>query len=71
MHLVQAKRQPTMAPHEAEEDREAFKAAVEVTIDGVQELPVPIKPFANDVPRVRTDRVIKPTGMPPADWSLA
>ena len=64
-------KQAFIAPHEAEQAREDFKSAVVVIIDGVQELPVPIKPFANDVPRVRTDRVIKPTGMPPEHWGLA
>ncbi|MDM0041844.1 hypothetical protein QTI05_22580 [Variovorax sp. J22R193] len=64
-------RQPTQAPHEAQAEREAFQAGVEVTIDGVQEFPAPIKPFNNDVPRVRTDKVVQPTGMPPADWSIA
>ena len=64
-------KQAFIAPHEAEQAREDFMSGVEVTIDGVQELPVPIKPFANDVPRVRTDRVIKPTGMPPEHWGLA
>jgi hypothetical protein len=27
--------------------------------------------FSNDVPHVKGERVIKPTGMPPADWSLS
>jgi hypothetical protein len=27
--------------------------------------------FCNEVPHVRGERVIKPSGMPPADWSLA
>lgn len=70
MHLVKTPRQSSLAPHEAEEDREAFKAGVEVIVDGVQEVPEPFKPFANDVPRVRTDRVVKPTGMPPAEWAV-
>lgn len=26
--------------------------------------------FCNDVPRVRNELVIKPTGLPPAEWSL-
>lgn len=27
--------------------------------------------FSNDVPHVRGERVVKPSGMPPSDWSLA
>jgi hypothetical protein len=27
--------------------------------------------FSNDVPHVRGERVIKPSGLPPSDWSLA
>jgi hypothetical protein len=27
--------------------------------------------FSNDVPHVKGERVIKPTGLPPSDWSLA
>ncbi len=26
--------------------------------------------FSNDVPHVKGERVIKPSGMPPSDWSL-
>ena len=27
--------------------------------------------FSNDVPRVMGEKVVKPTGLPPSDWSLA
>ena len=27
--------------------------------------------FSNDVPHVMGERVLKPTGMPPAEWELA
>jgi len=27
--------------------------------------------FCNEVPHVRGERVVKPTGLPPSDWSLA
>jgi hypothetical protein len=27
--------------------------------------------FSNDVPHVKGERVVKPTGLPPSDWSLA
>lgn len=27
--------------------------------------------FCNDVPHVRGERVIKPTGLPPAEWTLS
>ena len=26
--------------------------------------------FCNEVPHVRGERVIKPTGLPPSDWSI-
>lgn len=27
--------------------------------------------FSNDVPHVMGERVVKPSGMPPSDWSIA
>ena len=27
--------------------------------------------FSNEVPHVKGERVLKPTGMPPKEWSLA
>ena len=27
--------------------------------------------FSNEVPRVMGEKVVKPSGMPPAEWSLA
>lgn len=32
--------------------------------------PSALRTFANEYGRVRTDRVIQPTGMPPAEWAL-
>jgi hypothetical protein len=27
--------------------------------------------FSNDVPHVKGERVIKPSGLPPSDWSIS
>ena len=32
--------------------------------------PSALRTFTHEYGRVRTDRVIQPTGMPPADWEL-
>lgn len=60
-------RKPSLTPHELHLERIDFLAQVEVLVDGVKEIPL----FANDVPHVRTDKVVKPTGMPPAEWALS
>ena len=49
----------TLDPHELDQEREDFLDGVEVT-----EL------FNNDVPSVMGEKVVKPTGMPPAEWGL-
>lgn len=65
IHYLEAKPQP-LAPHELDQQRKDFLNNVDVTIDGVKEIPA----FNNDVPHVRNERVIKPTGMPPDHWRL-
>lgn len=59
-------RKPSLTPSELHKERDDFLAQVDVLVDGVKEIPL----FANDVPHVRTDKVVKPNGMPPAEWAL-
>lgn len=53
------KKPKTLDPYELGQERDDFLDGVEVT-----EL------FNNDVPHVRHERVIKPTGLPPEDWRI-
>lgn len=50
--------------HERAEELASMQANFEANVK-VVEL------FENDVPHVRTDKVVKPTGMPPAEWALS
>lgn len=59
-------RKPSLTPSELHKERDDFLSQVDVLVDGVKEIPL----FANDVPHVRTDKVVKATGMPPAEWAL-
>ncbi|MGJ7512379.1 hypothetical protein [Variovorax sp. GT1P44] len=59
------RRTPAFLPHEEAEMREEFLAGVEVT-----ELDAPVPTFPAARINVRGELVIKPTGLPPAEWEI-
>lgn len=68
-------RRTPIAPHEEAEMRAESLAHIdvsEVSADEAAEFfpALPVKLFEHQYGRVRTDKVIQATGMPPAEWSL-
>ncbi|MGJ7497496.1 hypothetical protein ACSFA8_20810 [Variovorax sp. RT4R15] len=71
MNLNRTTRQPSQAPHEAQAEREAFEAAVEVKEATASDWLMATVGAQNEVPHSRGEKVVQLRAAPSEDWSLS
>ena len=71
MNLNRTNRQPWLTPHEAQAEREAFEAAVEVQEATATDGLMASVGTKNEVPHSRGEKVVQLRAAPSADWTLS